>query len=208
MKKLLICFLICLSGCLTSNNLLDPAIPSYYRSSDKYKNLIIELIGPRDYIAQEGNVAACVEKIKPYLSKQSISYYSNIIPDVNPGKWSNSDVANIISKYRKYKDSDNTIVLYIVGLPGGGGDYTTAGEAFSYNKIVFFKDIFKGSPEYNVILHEMGHCCLGLVNNGTSLKSEHEDKNSAGHCKNPNCVMYFQQNSSTEFDDACKKDLK
>lgn len=50
-----------------------------------------------------------------------------------------------------------------------------------------------------VVNHEVGHV-IGLVNNGLTHVSEHLDENSehgSAHCNNPNCIMYWQNESKT-----------
>jgi hypothetical protein len=73
------------------------------------------------------------------------------------------------------------------------------------------------------LVHELAHS-VGFVNNGVTLRSAHHDTNHGAHCSNPNCVMYYLNEGSTDlssfidkfkdsqnavmFDDACLYDAK
>jgi hypothetical protein len=44
--------------------------------------------------------------------------------------------------------------------------------------------------EQTTMVHELGHA-LGLVNNGLTMKREHQDEENGAHCSNDACVMFF-----------------
>lgn len=82
--------------------------------------------------------------------------------------------------------------------------------------------------EQSTILHEFGHA-VGLVENGIEAINDHHDEDNPGHCSNPDCVMYFQNEGGGDlinflrqavfegedspqqfllFDDNCQLDLQ
>jgi hypothetical protein len=75
----------------------------------------------------------------------------------------------------------------------------------------------KTSLESAVSMHEIGHI-LGLVNNGSDMVTDHEDKTNVRHCSNKDCLMYYQAETSDmlsnflgnipSLDSNCIKDLQ
>ncbi len=45
--------------------------------------------------------------------------------------------------------------------------------------------------EQATLIHELGHT-LGLVNNGISMVTPHQDVKHGAHCTNPKCIMYWE----------------
>ncbi len=67
--------------------------------------------------------------------------------------------------------------------------------------IAMFKDVIASTNsltnpntsryvEQSTIVHEVAHA-IGLVNNGISLTSAHQDSPHGAHCTNDRCVMYY-----------------
>ena len=88
------------------------------------------------------------------------------------------------------KDADNTAIL---------------GTAHRNTSFVIFEETIKNSTsnfygptkeilESSVVLHEFCHL-LGLVNVGSPMVTNHQDEANGYHCNNPNCLMYFEEES-------------
>jgi hypothetical protein len=73
-----------------------------------------------------------------------------------------------------------------------------------------------GSIEGTVLKHEAGHL-LGLVANGVSMQTNHQDPAHEGHDASDQCLMYWAIETSSvadillgrepDFDAACRADL-
>lgn len=76
--------------------------------------------------------------------------------------------------------------------------------------------------EQTTLVHELGHA-IGLVNNGITMQTNHQDVEHGHHCSNDQCIMYWlnegpidliefarkyaQTSSTLLFDDDCLEDL-
>lgn len=58
----------------------------------------------------------------------------------------------------------------------------------------------RSAIETLILDHEFGHI-LGLVNNGTTMVAPHQDSGHGAHCSNPDCLMYWQAEGSTNLAD-------
>ncbi|HLE48105.1 MAG TPA: hypothetical protein VI818_07400 [Candidatus Thermoplasmatota archaeon] len=120
--------------------------------------------------------------------------------------WTLSEIKALEKLKRDNGASGNTAVLYILYL---GGKYETEGVIgvqYGPTSFALFKDTIANAAnptnpvlplaftatdvERSVIVHEFGHV-LGLVNHGTPMVRDHEDKERPGHSKNKDSVMYY-----------------
>lgn len=129
----------------------------------------------------------------------------------------------------------DTTVLNVFFLNGrAASDPNIIGLHVSNTKtMAIFKEVIESTgsgsldpvPKYveqATLVHELGHA-VGLVNNGITMTSSHEDTAHVRHCNNPKCVMYYQNEGATALaaflqsrlnnpdlimlDDACLKDV-
>ncbi len=103
---------------------------------------------------------------------------------------SDQGVVSIIFVSGYFRDSSGEVKKNVLGIHITG---TT--------QIVIFKDLIKNIEEnenqwvalyseQSVLVHEVGHA-LGMVNNGLSMVSQHQDEDHGDHCSNDQCVMYW-----------------
>jgi len=99
-----------------------------------------------------------------------------------------------------FTEEDN-LSVYILYLNGNyAADSSVLGAAYRNTSIVIFgktvEDFAAGDMnkklvfEATVLEHEFCHL-LGLVDEGTPLKSPHKDAANGNHCTNKDCLMYF-----------------
>lgn len=159
----------------------------------------------------------------------------------NRSVWTTTDALNLANQYRN-GDSSGTIGKIFVAFVKGHAaksDGTADNQVIGYsvngtNVIIIFKQVVQASGaiptgpvpkfvEQSTIVHEIAHA-IGFVNNGVTLTSEHHDSAHGAHCSNPNCVMYYLNEGSSDlasfidkyqnsqnavmFDNACLNDAK
>lgn len=137
------------------------------------------------------------------------------IPAQNKTAWTLSDLMNLASAHRNGVSSANQSYFWVVFLNGHFHDGTTLQTGTiglsirGTTVLAIFKDVVRGTaagngtlvPRYveqSTLIHEMGHA-LGLVNIGLPPTTTHEDTGHAGHCSNPNCVMYWRNEGTADM---------
>ena len=134
--------------------------------------------------------------------------------------WTTSDITNLGKTYRTEKSTSTKgvfLVAFVNGYYSSDGstqDTSVIGVSVSGTPyIAIFKDVITSISYSNPIeeatvgeatriyveqatlVHEMGHA-LGLVNNGVTMVTSHQDTSNGKHCSNTACVMYYA-NSGT-----------
>ncbi len=130
------------------------------------------------------------------------------ITSQNKTNWTNTELLNLAKTYRKATSSADTGRFFVAFLNGyynenGESNQNTIGINITGTPYLFiFKPVITALTagvattatrvyvEQSTLIHEMGHA-LGLVNNGVSLSSSHQDTSNGKHCSNSTCVMYY-----------------
>lgn len=129
-----------------------------------------------------------------------------LLPDVAGESFDYAAIAAIAAAHRDTADGAETASFYALWLPGYYDDGESVrmdvlGVSFGDTGIVaMFKPVIAGvGPvalgseklvEQVTLVHEFGHA-VGLVNNGLTLQSPHQDEAHGRHCTNQDCVMYY-----------------
>ena len=148
--------------------------------------------------------------------------------------YSINDIADIEDENRNVYTDGNEIGVYFLFVNGEHEDDTddskVLGVAYRNTSMVIFEETIRelsGSGpteastdklETAVINHEIGHN-LGLVANGSSMQTDHQDEDHGKHCDNNDCLMHWTVKtgdvvqklvggSVPELDQNCKDDLK
>ncbi|MEM7182003.1 MAG: hypothetical protein AAF518_13885 [Spirochaetota bacterium] len=125
--------------------------------------------------------------------------------------WTISDIKSLASTYRQNTSTETDSYFFIAFVDGyyssDGSNAETGVIGVSITGtpyIAIFKQVVDSTGDSTTIegqatrvyveqatlIHEMGHA-LGLVNNGVSMVSDHEDTDNNKHCSNTTCVMYY-----------------
>lgn len=146
------------------------------------------------------NITLKVPKTLPEMTKLSKS-----------GKktWSIDDILSL-SRANPIPEKNSTTSFQIFFV-NGVAELNSGIIGFHVDKtriIAVFKDVIRNTaasdelvPKYVeqvTLIHEMGHA-LGLVNNGLSMISSHQDSANGAHCSNPNCVMYHENEGAASL---------
>lgn len=124
--------------------------------------------------------------------------------------WTSSEIQALAAAYRTSKSTSTTGKFFVAYLNGYFGENGTVNQnVIGVNItgtpfIAVFKQVVNSTGdsstvvgkatrayvEQSTLVHEMGHA-LGLVNNGVSMVSSHQDTANGKHCTNTSCVMYY-----------------
>lgn len=129
------------------------------------------------------------------------------LTDVEGTEFKGDAILDIAAAHRDKVSEGDTATFYFVWLDG----YYHDGEAVRQDVlgvslggtgvIAMFKPVIEGTgvgPGSNIekyveqatLVHEFGHA-IGLVNNGLTLTSAHQDEPHGAHCTDQGCVMYY-----------------
>lgn len=137
------------------------------------------------------------------------------LPAQGKSSWTLTDIMNLAKAHRTEISSTNHSYFWIVFLNGNFNDGAnvqsgTIGLSIQGTTVLaIFKDVVKSTgngeaavvPKYveqSTLVHEMGHA-LGLVNKGLPMIDPHEDSNHPGHCNDPDCVMYWLNEGTSDM---------
>lgn len=154
------------------------------------------------------------------------------IPSSGTAAWSLEAVSALEAAHRDlYRDpATGTAVFYAVYVDGhsdrDSGNSKILGIAYHGSSVVLFADTIEsvepGVPlfapiEDTVLIHEAGHL-LGLVNNGASMVTDHQDAPHGAHDTSEDCIMHWTIETQTvvdvlltgkpDFDADCRADLE
>jgi predicted Zn-dependent protease len=131
------------------------------------------------------------------------------IENSNKTLWTVDDVINLAKTTEAAAPVGTSVFrLYFIN---GVYKEESATIGFHINKtniMAIYKDVIKSTPastpfvpryvEQATIIHEMGHA-MGLVNNGVTMVTPHQDTEHGAHCSNPECVMYYSNEGATSM---------
>ena len=217
-------------GNVNNNNVT----PNDFLSGKKYDNLIVEIQSVDGYQP----TSASIDKLKTFLENRlnksgGITISQNTIASTGKPSYTLNDIKEIEKTNRINNTNGKTLSAYFLfadaDYAANNGNSKVLGIAYGNTSMVIFeKTILEfsggiGEPatstlETTVINHEFGHI-LGLVNNGTSLQTSHQDTPNGSHCNAQNCLMYYTAETSDivanllgggipELDANCINDLK
>jgi len=180
--------------------------PHELLAGDKYDKLVVEI----QFVQGSEPTQATLDNLKTFLEQRlnkpgGITIVQNSISSPGKSSYSVDDIESIEKSNRTQVTSGGTVSTYFLFLDGeyagNSGSGKVLGIAYGATSMAIFEKTVKensgslGKPsttmlESTVINHEFGHI-LGLVNNGTSMQSAHQDGTNGRHCSNKDCLMYY-----------------
>lgn len=193
-----------------SNN-TTKIVPNDFLSEQKYNKLIVEI----QYIEGFAPTATTVSNLQDFLEQRlnksaGITITQKAIPSTGKQAYTADDIRSVEKVNRTQHAADKTLTAYFFfadsDYAGNTGDAKVLGIAYGSSSMAIFEKTihqFSGditqppatTVETAVVLHEFGHI-LGLVNNGTSMASPHQDEPHGKHCNNEQCLMYYATETS------------
>jgi len=117
-----------------------------------------------------------------------------------------ADINQLEQNNRTQFNAGNTLSVYVVFLDAPYSTANVLGIAYRNTSLAVFgptitsnsgglNQVSRTKLESTIEEHEFGHL-LGLVNIGSPMVTAHEDAAHSAHCNNPNCLMYYQTNTT------------
>jgi hypothetical protein len=167
-----------------------------------YTSLTIEVQYMQGYQPDAPALDQLRSFLEALLNKPAgISVTLSQIPSSGTDPLSMDDIRNIEKQYRTRYANGSELDVYVLYADAGFTDNSVLGVSYLNTSVCLFgktiADNSGGIGQANratltatVLEHEMGHL-LGLVNNGTPMKTPHEDQTHPAHCNNKDCLMYY-----------------
>lgn len=233
-SRILLFFLL-LAACRKDSALQNSKVTATdFLSDRKYEVLIVEI----QYVNGYQPTTQTLDHLRDFLEKRvnkpgGISFVESVLPSPGKSAYSLAEIKDIEKRGRSQHTGGKAITAYMLYLDGhyaeGGGSSRVLGIAYDKSSMVIFGKTIREYAggvtqpplymlETTVSEHEFGHI-LGLVNNGTSLQTSHQDVSNGHHCNNTNCLMYYKAETSDivnnllggsipELDQPCIADLR
>jgi hypothetical protein len=182
-----------------------------FLSADDYKSLTVEIV----YVDGFQPSASTVMNLKNFLNSRlnkptGINVVQRAVPSSGLKVLTVDILRQLELEHRTEHTGGSNITAYFYFADGDYSGNTssseTLGVAYDYSSMAVFESSVKefaggaGKPsvttlETTILFHEFGHI-LGLVNNGTPMKDQHQDPAHEGHCNNQDCLMYYLAETS------------
>lgn len=194
----------------------NSVFPGDFLSDKKFTSVLIEVAFVEGYEPTSASLNNLVSFLGEHLNKPG---GITIVKHVLPATGRTTVDAGFMREYEKAQRRQVTggeqITVWLMFLEAEYSSNTTSskvlGVAYAPSSIAVFEKTVKSlggggyqpstaSLETTVLTHEFGHI-LGLVNNGTSMVSPHQDTGHNAHCSNPDCLMYYKAQTNGIADD-------
>jgi len=216
MKHFVTCllFLLVTSACRKDKNISETGStggPSDFLKDSYYQKLVIQVIYVTGMKPNDGSSNNLSAFLKARLNKPGgIEIVFREISPTGKPSLTLDDVQALEKQWRSVQNSGHTLSASILYLDGeyaqNSGSSKVLGIAYGFSSMVVFEktlhDLSGGLTQPSRVLvessvtnHEFGHV-LGLVGNGISLVTPHQDGVHGHHCSNKSCLMYYATETS------------
>lgn len=208
--------------------------PVDFLTESKYTTLNIEVAYVEGFQPQPTSLNILLSFLQERINKSGgVTITQRSIPATGRVSIDIDVIREIEKANRKTVTGGNTLTAWIMFLDAEYSASTDTekvlGVAYGASSLAVFEQSVhnytrpdmpaRWALETFILTHETGHM-LGLVNNGTPMKSLHQDTEHGAHCTNTKCLMYWEaqnnlnladllgENNIPVLDDACLADLK
>ena len=200
---------------------VDPYKPLDLLTSSTYTKLSVEIAYSETNPPATLTVDNITQFLKDRLNKpDGVTVTLHKLPPTDSATMKLSGVRRLEELQREGATSANTLAVWIVFLDteyaGNPENDRLMGIAYgATSMVVFAKSIdfyvkadmpARSTLETFVLKHEFGHM-FGLVNNGTSMVTNHLSEDHENHCSNPECLMYFKAEDNIKLNDLVGEDV-
>lgn len=181
--------------------------PTDFLAEEKYTDLVLEVV----YVEGYQPTAAALNNLVAFLNQRlhkpgGITVVQRSIPSPGRTTVDASYIREFEKTQRQRVTGGKQLTAFLLFLDAEYSTSTSSskvlGVAYGVSSLaVFEKNVQQASGGINqptgaalettVLNHEFGHV-LGLVNNGTSMVSPHQDTGHSAHCSDTECLMYYK----------------
>ncbi|HEY5826202.1 MAG TPA: peptidase [Cyclobacteriaceae bacterium] len=185
--------------------------PNDFLSGQKYNALTIEI----KYVEGFAPSASSLDNLKSFLQTRlnkpsGITFTQSSVVSSGKTTLTFTDIQNLEKANRSLSIKDKSLVAYIYFADAEYSENTDTtkvlGAAYGNSSMIIFEKSIKGlsgglgKPSASVLEsivmdHEFGHL-LGLVNNGSTMQTPHQDSANGKHCTQTDCLMNYKTESS------------
>ncbi len=195
-------------------------------STDPYSELQIEIHYMPGYAIDTSSINNMVNFLKQHINKPGgINVNQQQIEASGKSALALSEIVSIEKKKRTIYTGNNSIAVHVLVTDGYySSSPASIGTSYWNTSICIFgkaiNDKSGGAGQVTrtalmstILQHELGHL-MGLVNQGSSMQTNHIDAANGAHCTNNKCLMYYSietgttANSIPSLDANCIADLK
>lgn len=207
-----------------------------YIRSEFYPRLVLEVDFVEGKLPPASVDTAVVEGFATVLSKPQgiVVQHDQALPSRGADHvWTFGELVELAREQFDLEVPTGTIKIHTMILDGSYENPNVLGVAWASKYLVLFKDRLDSACNANlgaltasvceealrgVWTHELGHV-IGLVNNGVSMKTPHQDEAHGAHDTSTECIMYWAYETpglldrilegkpKLGFDPACLEDL-
>jgi len=181
-------------------------------TAQEYTRLVVQVHYMEGYAPRQEAIDALQSFLEMWLVKNEVIIRTpEQIPSGGRDRYSASEVRELEEEHRsEFSDLERrTLATYVLILDGEYNEGNVLGIAYYNTSTALFGETIArisgglGQPsrqlvEATVLRHEFGHL-MGLVNAGTDMQKEHQDKPNGAHCDNEECLMYYAFNQADLF---------
>jgi hypothetical protein len=203
-------------GCKKKEDTVPSTVtPNDFLAASKYDNLIIQIQAVSGYDLQDQTITNLTNFLQQRLNKPGgIQVVKSNVNSSGKSVLTLDDVKALEKTNRTEFPAGKTLTAYFyvadVEYSKSTSTEKVLGVAYSPTSMVLFgKSMQDFSGDFNqpsatalettVIEHEFCHI-LGLVNNGTTMQTNHQDEPHGKHCNNTSCLMYYEVEGSQSVD--------
>jgi hypothetical protein len=196
-------------------------------SASPYDQLQVEISYMPGLQPDAASINSLVDFLNAHLNKPAgIDVSLQQIPASGKSSLSLSEVVELEKKYRTIFTANRVAGVHLLITDGTyKANDVFATSYWNTSVCLFGKPIKENSDGPSQISrsrlfttlfqHEFGHL-LGLVNQGSPMQQDHKDADNGAHCRNVDCLMYFQVETDAAsantsipiLDNNCLADLK
>lgn len=182
-------------------------------SNENFPDLTIEVLYVEGFKPQTETLNNLENFIKERTYKSTVKIDLRQISITKKDTYEMDDIRTIEDDHKLLFTEGNQLVITALFLNGKSSsdkdNSVILGTAYRNTSFVIFEEtiqystnMFFGSGrkilETSVILHEFCHL-LGLVNVGSEMIDNHQDKDNGYHCINQDCLMYYQEENQFTY---------
>jgi hypothetical protein len=177
-------------------------------SANTFSTLVVQVSYMPGYRLSNNNINSLTNFLEARLNKPGgIQILQQEVVGTN-SSMSIAEAANFEKQVRTEFTSGNKVAVHILITDNDFTDKSFLAKAYYNTSFVLFGRTIYNTANFNIseqvrltnilLQHEFGHL-LGLVDNGSSMVTNHLDVGNGAHCTNVKCLMFHEVEINSAF---------